>query len=85
MNLVRSLNKYYGGQADRIAITAKTAYIGSKVEVGEESSRSFMYRFNSWMFSIRVFILESFSWFVQKTSGKTIDEYIEEEQHKHAK
>ena len=57
MNLVRSLNKYYGGQADRIAITAKTAYIGSKISVGEESKRGFMYRFNSVMFSVRVLIL----------------------------
>ena len=32
MNLVRSLNKFYGGQADRISIMAKTAYIGSKFE-----------------------------------------------------
>ena len=37
------------------------------------------------MFSVRVFVLESFSWFVYKTSGKTIDEYIEDEEHKHAK
>lgn len=32
MNLVRSLNKHYGGQADRISIMAKTAYIGSKIK-----------------------------------------------------
>ena len=84
MNLVRSLNKFYGGQADRIAIMAKTAYVGSKIESSEESKRSFMYRFNSMMFSVRVFILETFSWFVHKASGKTLDEYIEDEQHKHA-
>jgi len=32
MNLVRSLNKHYGGLADRIAIMAKTAYVGSKFD-----------------------------------------------------
>jgi hypothetical protein len=35
MNLVRSLNKHYGGKVDRIAIMAKTAYVGSKVKVAE--------------------------------------------------
>lgn len=29
MNLVRSLNKFYGGVADRIPIMAKAAFIGS--------------------------------------------------------
>lgn len=29
MNLVRSLNKYYGGIADRIGILGKSAYIGA--------------------------------------------------------
>ncbi len=32
MNLVRSLNKHYGGKADRIAIMAKTAYVGSRLK-----------------------------------------------------
>jgi len=29
MNLVRSLNKYYGGIVDRITVMAKSAYVGS--------------------------------------------------------
>ena len=29
MNLVRSLNKYYGGIADRITVMAQSAYVGS--------------------------------------------------------
>jgi aarF domain-containing kinase len=32
MNLVRSLNKYYGGVADRITIMANSAYIGAQTE-----------------------------------------------------
>lgn len=32
MNLVRSLNKYYGGIADRIPIMAKAAYYGTTLE-----------------------------------------------------
>ena len=31
MNLVRSLNKYYGGIADRISIMAKAANFGTTV------------------------------------------------------
>ena len=31
MNLVRSLNKYYGGIADRIPIMAKAAYYGTTI------------------------------------------------------
>lgn len=64
MNLVRSLNKFYGGQADRISIMAKTAYIGSKFDNAErnfsfikETNRNFRYKYNSMIFSIRVWIL----------------------------
>ena len=32
MNLVRSLNKYHGGIADRIPIMAKAAYFGSQLQ-----------------------------------------------------
>ena len=32
MNLVRSLNKYYGGIADRIPIMAKAAYFGTTLQ-----------------------------------------------------
>ncbi len=31
MNLVRSLNKFYGGIADRITIMANAAYIGTTI------------------------------------------------------
>lgn len=39
MNLVRSLNKFYGGVAPRIPIMAQAAYIGSTFE----SSHSIFY------------------------------------------
>ena len=73
MNLVRSLNKYYGGKVDRIAIMAKTAYVGSKFEYSQNTQRSVKYRWNSFVFSVRVFLLEIINYFVFKTSGKTID------------
>jgi aarF domain-containing kinase len=44
MNLVRSLNKFYGGQADRISIMAKTAYVGSKFD--NAGRNSFDYKRN---------------------------------------
>lgn len=44
MNLVRSLNKFYGGQADRISIMAKTAYVGSKFD--NAGRKFFIYRRN---------------------------------------
>jgi aarF domain-containing kinase len=31
MNLVRSLNKFHGGAADRISIMAQAAFIGSTI------------------------------------------------------
>ena len=42
MNLVRSLNKYYGGIADRIAIMSKAAYIGSNMDFQHNKS-NFVY------------------------------------------
>lgn len=85
MNLVRSLNKFYGGHVDRIAIMAKTAYIGSKVETHEHKERGLLYWWSGFVFGVRVYILEAFNWFVLKTSGKTIDDYLEDEQIKHSK
>ena len=35
MNLVRSLNKFHGGVADRIPIMAKAAYFGSQLQHSE--------------------------------------------------
>ena len=40
MNLVRSLNKYHGGVADRIPIMAKAAYYGSQLQHSESKSIS---------------------------------------------
>jgi aarF domain-containing kinase len=37
MNLVRSLNKYHGGIADRIPIMAKAAYFGSQLQSSHSS------------------------------------------------
>lgn len=33
MNIVRSLNKFYKGSADRIPIMAKAAYVGSDIAI----------------------------------------------------
>jgi aarF domain-containing kinase len=57
MNLVRSLNKHYGGKVDRISIMAKTAYIGSKYDLNNESKKDFRYNYNSIIFSVKVYIL----------------------------
>lgn len=38
MNLVRSLNKHYGGIADRIPITAKAAYYGTTITHSQSTS-----------------------------------------------
>jgi hypothetical protein len=43
MNLVRSLNKYHGGVADRISILAKAAYIGSSMD-NNASNKYFIFR-----------------------------------------
>ena len=40
MNLVRSLNKYHGGIADRISILAKSAFVGA--ESKDASSKYFI-------------------------------------------
>jgi aarF domain-containing kinase len=40
MNLVRSLNNYHGGAADRIPIMAKAAYYGSQLQHSESKSNT---------------------------------------------
>lgn len=76
MNLVRSLNKHYGGVADRIAIMAKSANIGTRTINSGEPRSGFLYNFTNFWFNCNIFAIEIMNWIMKKFSGKNIDDYI---------
>lgn len=82
MNLVRSLNKYYGGIADRISIMAKSAYVGAQTDQ-QHKPRSGIYYFASEVgFYTRIYLLQITNWLLKIVSGKYVDDYVEDNQTK---
>ena len=89
MNLVRSLNKYHGGIAERITIMAKSAYIGSETEDFRSTSQTILeprtglaYNWSAFSFNANILLLQIINWFLKKVSGQYIEEYIEDSQAK---
>ena len=86
MNLVRSLNKHYGGIADRITIMAKSAYVGSHTETHASTYVSYLepktgiwYKSSEIGFHLRVYLLQFSNWVLKNFSGKFVDDFIENE------
>ena len=91
MNLVRSLNKYHGGIADRISIMAKSAYVGSHTTThkstscsNEEPTAGFSYKLSEWGFYGRVYLLQFTNWILRILYGKYVDDFVEDEQVKNS-
>lgn len=76
MNLVRSLNKYHGGIADRIAIMARSANIGAQTEHSGHPSTGFYYGLRTLWFDAHILAIELINWIMKKISGQYIEEII---------
>ena len=82
MNLVRSLNKYYGGIADRISIMAKSAYVGSFTEEQHKPRSGISYFASEVAFYTRIYLLQFTNWLLHIFSGKYVDDFVENQQTK---
>jgi len=78
MNLVRSLNKHYGGIGERIPIMACSAFIGTTVADSYKASRSFNFYYQSLVFYMKVWAMEWADWFMQKILGRNLENYVED-------
>lgn len=84
MNLVRSLNKYYGGIVDRITVMAKSAYVGSQTQNLSEPRSGFYYQFSEIGFYLRIYALQFTNWVIRGLYGKYVDDFIEDQTIKHS-